>query len=122
MNIDISNAHCGPRIQFPDHAWLRVVLTNQNCLRRLYNYVRADWPRYTVRCAVSRVQSGVRAMIGRSPNDDSSLWRVVLNDTEEESVRTRMKYSNYYYKRARARVQRHKGVVRDEILECAKHY
>lgn len=25
MNIDISNAHCGPRIQFPDHAWLRVV-------------------------------------------------------------------------------------------------
>lgn len=26
MNIDISNAHCGPRIQFRDHAWLRVVL------------------------------------------------------------------------------------------------
>lgn len=25
MNIDISNAHCGPRIQFPDHSWLRVV-------------------------------------------------------------------------------------------------
>lgn len=25
MNIDISNAHCGPRIRFPDHAWLRVV-------------------------------------------------------------------------------------------------
>lgn len=25
MNIDISNAHCGPRIQFLDHAWLRVV-------------------------------------------------------------------------------------------------
>lgn len=25
MNIDTSNAHCGPRIRFPDHAWLRVV-------------------------------------------------------------------------------------------------
>lgn len=24
MNIDVSNAHCGPRILFPDHAWLRV--------------------------------------------------------------------------------------------------
>lgn len=33
MNIDISNAHCGPRIQFPDHAWLRVVLVPRNCLR-----------------------------------------------------------------------------------------
>lgn len=53
-------------------------------------------------------------MIGRSPNGDSSLWRVVLNDTEEESVRTRMKYSNYYYKRARARpeTQRESCVTR----------
>lgn len=34
MNIDISNAHCGPRIQFPDHAWLRVVSAPRNCLRR----------------------------------------------------------------------------------------
>lgn len=25
MNIDISNAHCGPRILFLDHSWLRVV-------------------------------------------------------------------------------------------------
>lgn len=33
MNIDISNAHCGPRIQFPDHAWLRVVLIPKSCLR-----------------------------------------------------------------------------------------
>ena len=33
MNIDISNAHCGPRIQFPDHAWLRVVSVPRNCLR-----------------------------------------------------------------------------------------
>lgn len=33
MNIDISNAHCGPRIQFPDHAWLRVVLVSIYCLR-----------------------------------------------------------------------------------------
>lgn len=33
MNIDISNAHCGPRIQFPDHAWLRVVFITRNCLR-----------------------------------------------------------------------------------------
>lgn len=40
MNIDISNAHCGPRIQFPDHAWLRVVLTNLNCLRPPYAKLR----------------------------------------------------------------------------------
>lgn len=33
MNIDISNAHCGPRIQFPDHAWLRVVYVPKDCLR-----------------------------------------------------------------------------------------
>lgn len=25
MNIDVSNAHCGPRILFLDHVWLRVV-------------------------------------------------------------------------------------------------
>lgn len=24
MNIDVSNAHCGPWIKFPDHTWLRV--------------------------------------------------------------------------------------------------
>lgn len=34
MNIDISNAHCGPRIQFPDHAWLRVVYVPKDCLRQ----------------------------------------------------------------------------------------
>ena len=34
MNIDISNAHCGPRIQFPDHAWLRVVQTRHTALYR----------------------------------------------------------------------------------------
>lgn len=34
MNIDISNAHCGPRILFPDHAWLRVVSVPRDCLRR----------------------------------------------------------------------------------------
>lgn len=27
MNIDSSNAHCGPRILFPDHVWPRVVST-----------------------------------------------------------------------------------------------
>lgn len=32
MNIDISNAHCGPRIQFRDHAWLRVVLVPSTLL------------------------------------------------------------------------------------------
>lgn len=32
MNIDISNAHCGPRILFPDHAWLRVRSTNKTRL------------------------------------------------------------------------------------------
>lgn len=41
MNIDISNAHCGPRIQFPDHAWLRVVFITRNCLRSfLFAYER----------------------------------------------------------------------------------
>lgn len=35
MNIDISNAHCGPRIRFPDHAWLRVVQqTKPDCSSR----------------------------------------------------------------------------------------
>ena len=32
MNIDISNAHCGPRIQFLDHAWLRVAHVNLRLL------------------------------------------------------------------------------------------
>lgn len=38
MNIDISNAHCGPRIQFPDHAWLRVVYVPKDCLRQFCSY------------------------------------------------------------------------------------
>lgn len=52
MNIDISNAHCGPRIQFPDHAWLRVVLISIYCLRR---------------AADGHIGAGVRAIVGRSP-------------------------------------------------------
>ena len=32
MNIDVSNAHCGPRILFPDHVWLRVVSNTYDCL------------------------------------------------------------------------------------------
>lgn len=31
MNIDASNAHCGPRILFPDHVWLRVVSVLNDC-------------------------------------------------------------------------------------------
>lgn len=31
MNIDVSNAHCGPRILFPDHVWLRVVSALHDC-------------------------------------------------------------------------------------------
>ncbi|KAL0103855.1 hypothetical protein PUN28_017892 [Cardiocondyla obscurior] len=42
MNIDISNAHCGPRIQFPDHAWLRVVLSKTNCLRAPFRRPRTS--------------------------------------------------------------------------------
>lgn len=53
MNIDISNAHCGPRIQFPDHAWLRVVLVPRNCLRPLSE--------------TKKRAAGVRAIVGRSP-------------------------------------------------------
>jgi len=36
MNIDISNAHCGPRIQFLDHAWLRVVIRYKRLLASVY--------------------------------------------------------------------------------------
>jgi hypothetical protein len=36
MNNDISNAHCGPRILFLDHAWLRVVLYYQTAGRPLF--------------------------------------------------------------------------------------
>lgn len=32
MNIDISNAHCGPRILFLDHTWLRVVIKRKGAL------------------------------------------------------------------------------------------
>lgn len=34
MNIDTSNAHCGPRILFLDHSWLRVASTSQTARRR----------------------------------------------------------------------------------------
>lgn len=57
MNIDTSNAHCGPRIQFPDHAWLRVVSVKAHCLRRV--------PR----------GRGVRAIGGRSPAFKSVVVR-----------------------------------------------
>ena len=43
MNIDISNAHCGPRIQFPDHAWLRVVFIPKDCLRFFRERTSERW-------------------------------------------------------------------------------
>lgn len=78
MNIDISNAHCGPRIQFPDHAWLRVVLIKAHCLRRRAHAARRRAPcrharvsrqRARARRAALRARTpyGVRAIVGRSP-------------------------------------------------------
>lgn len=43
MNIDISNAHCGPRIQFLDHAWLRVVHVTQILLALRIVYSSYIW-------------------------------------------------------------------------------
>lgn len=47
MNIDISNAHCGPRILFPDHSWLRVVYTYQTARRPRDRSASADFRRRT---------------------------------------------------------------------------
>lgn len=85
MNIDISNAHCGPRIQFPDHAWLRVVLVTKDCLRhraRARPPASLDAPHSlatTLRCAAMSASAastqraphayGVRANVGRSPDE-----------------------------------------------------
>lgn len=48
MNIDISNAHCGPRILFLDHSWLRVVpitKTARSSLAHTREDVGARWTR-----------------------------------------------------------------------------
>jgi len=36
MNIDISNAYCGRQIQFPDHAWLRIILISKTACAFAY--------------------------------------------------------------------------------------
>jgi len=67
MNIDISNAHCGPRIQFPDHAWLRVVLVPLNCLR----------PKSAARPRRGRPENGARvacALCGAYNGRTSDRW------------------------------------------------
>lgn len=80
MNIDISNAHCGPRIQFPDHAWLRVVLTNLKLLapsrKRTTSHgvaVNDEMSSAVVAVPPSHCANGVRAIVGRSPEVDASL-------------------------------------------------
>ena len=62
MNIDISNAHCGPRIQFPDHAWLRVVLRQITLLAPAAVAAAA-----ALYARGWRDVYGVRAIVERSP-------------------------------------------------------
>lgn len=64
MNIDISNAHCGPRIQFPDHAWLRVVYVPKDCLRQCCSREN-DERRETRVCRRVREAEMVCAGVGR---------------------------------------------------------
>lgn len=45
MNIDISNAHCGPRILFLDHSWLRVVSYTKTARFPPAGNVGACWTR-----------------------------------------------------------------------------
>ena len=70
MNIDISNAHCGPRIQFLDHAWLRVVITYKRLLASVLRITSSPSRRFR-RCNAfrSRVDDtreirDVRAKVG----------------------------------------------------------
>lgn len=62
MNIDISNAHCGPRIQFPDHAWLRVVYVPKDCLRQCCS-CENDERRETCVVAFERQRYGVCGVV-----------------------------------------------------------
>lgn len=86
MNIDISNAHCGPRIQFPDHAWLRVVSIEAHCLRRLARSrlgVALDTHACRARARAgprirARIPYGVRAIVGRSPECGRSIETALL--------------------------------------------
>lgn len=83
MNIDISNAHCGPRIQFPDHAWLRVVLIPKNCLRLC---VRANVGRSPGR---ARRRSTVRLPWASSEMNREVFAVVVAAARSRTRVRTR---------------------------------
>lgn len=66
MNIDISNAHCGPRIQFPDHAWLRVVYVPKDCLRQCCCSCENDERRETRVASRSRGREMVRVGVVES--------------------------------------------------------
>lgn len=86
MNIDISNAHCGPRIQFPDHAWLRVVLVPLNCLRPYARRTATTRPhlRVAVHCALVRT--------GRRTSDRWTFARgVVPPETGRGTLSRRLK-------------------------------
>lgn len=75
MNIDISNAHCGPRIQFPDHAWLRVVYVPKDCLRQCRS-CENDERRETCVSSHSRGRDGVLwgAVESLSAAPSAAVW------------------------------------------------
>lgn len=106
MNIDISNAHCGPRIQFLDHAWLRVVHVTQILLAFAYIVTLRIFDPFLVIPAVvlksnvseSGVKNGsyelrkerrmrdVRAIVGRS----LAFVAVVTEATESQCTCSRV--------------------------------
>lgn len=75
MNIDISNAHCGPRIQFPDHAWLRVVSVNQKLLAPAARPRRRTSDRWTFARNRASSQMNVRSRVAKRPTERGGLRR-----------------------------------------------
>lgn len=92
MNIDISNAHCGPWILFLDHSWLRVVYTRKTATYVLVWRVEVrdvtlycvrpvllnDGLRYVHTCTLrtsERRRSAVRRVLGYCAEED--VWSAI---------------------------------------------
>ena len=116
MNIDISNAHCGPRIQFPDHAWLRVVLTKAHCLRRRAR-ARGSASRSTRTC---RARARRAALYAQATAYERSLDVRPREDGAREKTAPRFSTIPKGWRRERAIAGRRRpspGVVRNDGWE-----